>query len=216
MRHFATHLLWVVALAATSCVSTTIAYEDLRPYDRGEAVLPLLDVVFDEQSFDQIFPEQGLVYTQNDDGTTQATLRPRSTGYADARLLFERLVRDELCTAQGQPAGYALCRVVAVDQQSSIFGMLAAAFTMGASALIGFPIVSHRTYAEVELSIFDNNDMLLGRYAGHASSSGSAGLYYRPRGGQRGVYLKALRTALADIDGQVRADALRLVQGLRS
>jgi len=199
------YLLLLVLMA--SCVS--IKPSVFQPSATNCVKLPNLDPVFDFESFESFFG--GTTRVETAEGQT-TTVTQRTQGVQDVLTIFERNVRNCITDEFTENKGYIILKLGAANTTTTILPGVSVITGMLLN-LIGLPYDIAKTFIDLEVVIYNNEDKLIGRYSGSATARKPFALYYGYSHSQyvRASKLAAFTQALDVIKEKIANDRDRLV-----
>ena len=194
----------------------------LNPANKNQALLPPLNPVFDVESFGTVFPlsiSRGSAYATSYGASFSSATYSNPTLH-DINLIFERNVEGNICVPDftGQKKGTIKCKLVSGDHSENLGCLAPSILTIFTLNLLGMPIVSDTIDLQTEVTIFDRNNRLIGKYTSDSYSHKSwTALYWgysgkdAPRNSARVVFIKCME----DIKQKIDKDSNRLNNALR-
>jgi len=225
-------ILVVVAFGFNSC--KTLDMSTLSPKMKNENLLPPLNPVLDVESFGSVF---GLTKTTGHGSVSGASanigggyaigmgsISMKSTTYSnpvlnDIDVLFNRDV-ENICNLSGTPKGSIKCRLIVGEEKMSggIGWGLLSSVTLCIPNLLGMPIRSPKCNLQIEVTVFDNNDSVVGRYTSNFRKQKTyIALYwgYSYNDSMRRNARLIFTDCMEDIKRQIGKDYTRLMDALK-
>jgi hypothetical protein len=130
--------------------------------------------------------------------------------------LYERDMRN-VFEEYGKKQGRIICRLTAGEGGAGGYGWLfLSGLTLFVPNLLGMPLYNGEASMEVELSIFDNNDTLIGRYTSdYHKSKVPAALYHGYSNPLSKAAIDTFKDCITDIKQQIECDYDRLNNHLK-
>jgi hypothetical protein len=205
----------------------TISVKDLQPQGAFSQKLPHLTPIFNVYPI-PIYPQA--YFAQVDSATRQPILLPPILDSAEVRgirnsyfqdrnaseleVYFSRDVQRNMTQNTGANRGFISCTITAFEQPEIYNGalMFLNLMTLGFPSVIGFPYAKSKSEIEVQVSIKNLKNEIIGTYIGYGKDKKATGLYYGYRASQiqRASGLAAYKEAMEDVKKQIAADAGRL------
>ena len=171
-------LVAMISFGFNSCKTLDMA--TLSPKVKNENLLPPLNSVLDVESFGSVFGLTKTIGYGSFGGASKnigrgyaigyGTTSMKSTTYSnpilnDIEVIFNRDV-ENICNLLGTPKGSMKCRVIVGEEK--IYGgagwAVLSGFTLCIPNLFGMPIASPKGNLQIEVTIFDNNNSVVGKY----------------------------------------------------
>jgi len=223
MIYFAIAVLSLI-VSANSC--KTLSHETLSPKMKNERLLPPLTPEFDVMSFGTIFPltqTTGSVYvgyygSGNINASTSA-----NPALNDLSIIFDRDVGNNICESiMGVTKGTIKCRAITGKHKMSLGWILASVCTAFIPNFFGMPLSFYDTELQIEVSILDKSNNIIGRYTSDMYKEKTyAAMYWGyPPGGfspiaQQRNARSTFTACMTDIKRQIAKDYDRLMEALK-
>jgi hypothetical protein len=208
--------LFLICLSLFSCrPGFNLTYLQAPP--RQEIPLPRLQLIFEEQSFNNFYPLQFVAYQQVlEDGSIIYDNRAKANvQYQDIITIADRTLKNSICETQGDYYGTARLKVSSCSVNDRAMGLrILSIFTLGVLNAVGMPHGGVEAVMEFELDIVDTDGVILGNYIGQGRASQLQGFYYGEGSAKRSVHAKATKMAFSQIQEQVAKDASSLRKSL--
>jgi hypothetical protein len=163
-----------IAMTINSCKPLYLA--TLEPKTKNERLLPSLNPILDEKSFASIFGEsrssgtgRGVGYRNSYMGNWSTTTgRWNVTTYPNPRIneinvIFQRDMAN-ICELYGDTQGSIKCSAVVGNNKLNQGVGVPSALLLCIPNLFGAPLFCWKTQLQIEVSVYDNNNKLIGRY----------------------------------------------------
>ncbi len=209
------------ALGATGCA--TLNNAELSPKMKNARLLPTLKPVMDETSFGSAL---GLTETVGG-GSVGAggTVFIGATTYAnpalnDIDIIFRRDVGENICAGLlGKAKGTIRCRAVLGGSKAGGYGwMVASCLTLAVPTFVGMPIGNRKGELQVEVTVYDADDNLVGQYTSEIHNSVEYIAFYWGyllENAKRKTARDNFTACMEDIKRQIAADYDRLNAALQ-
>ena len=216
-------------ITVNSCKSLYLS--TLEPRGRNEKLLPPLTPILDDRSFASIFGEGrtsgtggGVSYRSPYLGNISTTVGGWSAiTYPNPRIneinvIFQRDL-ENICEIYGTSKGNIKCSaIVGRNKEGGIGLALLSGFLLCVPNLFGMPIGAWKSELQIEISIYDVSNNLVGRYTSdfHKQKTYSALYWGYKYGDAEAKNVRAIFTeCMADIKRQIQKDYQRLSDALK-
>ncbi len=209
-------LLFVsVLLMLSSCRSVRLV--EVNPHDKISELLPALYVEADVYSFEEALyttydsPMLATPYEYDPYGIPYQPIRAKNV--QNLITVYEQDVMTNVINPYGEKKGIIDCRITQSNIRGVFNGFSALSMvTLGIPNLFGMPLSAGKAELEVEVSVYDLEDKLIGRYLARGKGKEYVGLYfgYYPDDAKLEATNEAFIEAMHDIKSQISADADRL------
>lgn len=160
----------------TSC--KTLSLTALSPTGKNEKLLPPLGIIVDEPSFASALgattsASTGSVYTTSETG---GIVSSSTKTYSNPLIqyiitIYERDILN-ISDTYGDQKGYAKCRLITGSSVQGGYGLaFLSGFTLLVPNLFGMPFANHKSTMQIEVSIYDNEERLVGKYLSNFKSN---------------------------------------------
>jgi hypothetical protein len=196
----------------------TVQYSEMSPTGALPRLLPPLETEIDMLSLESVF---GATITS---GSVSDLGFYEDVTYANPLLrdivtVYERDMRN-IAEEYGRTRGRAVCRLVDGEVGGGGYGwVFISGITMFVPNLIGVPFATAKASMQLEMSMFDNNGLLIGRYTSeYRKGRVPVALYYGYDGGDAllKVSLDVFKACMADIKKDIELDYSRLSGALEA
>jgi len=207
-------MIALVFFVGSSCKS--LDNTTLNPKMKNEKLLPSLKPVFDEDSFSVMY---GTYVRSN-------YMVRYSPSLDDIKKIYERDLPN-ICDFSGRAKGTIKCKAIDGKEEDRFWGntssagcffMFVTVGTLGISPLFGIPIQDTNSELQIEITIIDSNNYVVGRYKSdmHKQRTWQA-LYwgYNMDNAFRRNARLVFIACMEDIKRQINEDYYRLVKALQ-
>lgn len=201
----------------------TVSFNELRPDTPLKTKLPTLEARLDIYSLENAYASvaYGITTTVSQRVLPISEVRPlsyRDAKIQDAIIIYDREVTDNIVDNTGEKKGYILFKILSGGPRrgGNLLGVVGIA-TLFIPNLLGVPIGNHKVAFEVELSVYDNKNNLVGKYIGggkHKTWIRIGG--YSAKDAQRIANIRALKKAFVEIKKQMDDDFQKLQSALNN
>lgn len=214
------YLRYILLLAIiSSCKS--VSFNELRPEGALSKKLPSLETRLDVYSLENAYASvaYGVTSTVAQRVVPISEVRPtsyRDPKIQDAIILYDREVSDNISNLSGDKKGYIVFRILSGGPKKggNFLGVIGI-FTLWIPNLLGVPVGNHKAEFEIELSVFDSRDRMLGKYIGYGKHKTWIRIGgYSAKDAQRIANIRALKKAFSGIKKQMEGDVEKLLIGL--
>ncbi len=210
-------LVAVCLVGALSGLSScrTVKYSELSPIGAIPTLLPPLDATIDVRSLERVF---GATFTQGyvSDFGFYGGITYSNPLVQDIITLYQRDMRN-IAEEYGQIRGTAVCRLVDGEVGAGGFGWtLLSGMTLFIPNLAGMPLVYVKAAMQLEMSVFDLEGALVGRYTSDYHEERVPVALYHGYGGDAvlKVAIDSYKSCMADIRNLVELDFNRIISAL--
>jgi len=212
---------FVLVFLFTSC--KTIYLSELKPSPKNTKLLPALEPKVDIESLESAYSSGSSVvevsaYNSRPTNSSFVGIGSRTSTFhkdkrvQDAITIFERDATENITNPFGEKKGSITCRIVAGEQSMKDNWVWGTAFSLFTLNLVGIPLYSSVTDIDVEVDIFNKNNVLIGKYSATGHSKVWVALYwgYNESSASRKSAYTALKMALNEIKLKIQDDNDRL------
>jgi hypothetical protein len=227
MKKFSFFRFFLLFVLFSTSQCKTISIKDLQPKGAFSHKLPRLTPIFNVYPI-PIYPQA--YFTQVDSATRQPILLPPVLDSAEVRgirnsyfqdrnaseleVYFSRDVQRNMTMNSGGNAGFISCTITAFEQPEIYSGGLLFLhfITIGIPTILGVPYAQSKSEIEIQVSIKNLKNEIIGTYVGYGKDSKTTGAYYGYRTSQiqRASGLTAFKEAMEEVKKQIEVDAARL------
>ncbi len=181
--------------------------------------LPKLDYLISEENLAEAFSDRHEFITEeysedNLESGSYSTFIFRDRKINDARNLFIRYLENDLLLNQGKSHGSIEIELVYYNHKFNFTpGSVLNVLTLGVGYVLGIPSARKQTEVEIEISIRDRNQEIVGTWFGKGKNNVYEGLYYRKLN-ERESSLLAMKEALESVNAQIMSERERIEQAL--
>lgn len=225
--------LYILLLTPFLFSCKSIGYDDFRSDYKVSRLLPPLETQVDLESYENAFPMISEFYmepehvalslvtlalTDIDPSPLMPTkeLLKENPKFYEAINFFERDVNTNITENYGEFRG-AISSKISLITDRNVYGSelltLTSILLLGLPNLFGMPAGGHYSAIELEVSIFDLSDNLVGRYTGYCNNREWIALYYGYDyiDASKLATINALKCAMDNVKQQIEADSGRII-----
>ena len=227
-------IIGIISLVIVVNGCKSLSLSTLEPKMKNKYLLPSLSPILDVESFGSVF---GLIKTTGYGsvggvsktmgrgyGIGYGSISMKSTTYSnpilnDIDVIFNRDV-ENICHLSGTPKGSIKCRLIVGKEK--IYGgagwAVLSGFTLCIPNLFGMPIMSPKCNLQIEVTIFDNNNSVVGRYTSDFRKQKTyVALYwgYSYNNSMKRNARLIFTGCMEDIKRQIEKDYTRLIEALK-
>jgi len=154
-------------LGVYSCRSTDISL--LHPKTKIETLLPALIPTFDFESFGKRFPHFLTIGSDSPPSIAYGSftvLTKNNSHVADFNIIFQRDVEENICVydTYGQKKGTIMCSLIDARQVDKGWWLIPSSCLFFIPNLLGMPLGASESEMQIEVTIFDDQHHLVGKY----------------------------------------------------
>ena len=214
-------IVGVILFMATLNSCKPLRITTLDPKVKNKQLLPPLDFVLETTSFGTIFGEvqsKGNIYGNLGGTISTETSSSQNPRINDFNVIFQRDVLNNICELYGDKKGKIRCQAV-VGKDNKNFGWMFLSIPLCfIPNFLGMPIYSHKTKLQIEVTIYDVNNRLVGKYTSdfHKQKSYAAMYWGYSIGNTPARNVRLIFTeCMEDIKRQIEKDYNRLNEALQ-
>jgi len=222
----------IAIFGLSSCAHFKLA--ELQPIPKNKELLPTLTPKVDIASLESAYTlgatatsTYGATSTNVNKGKNSANLltvgaaSSTSVAIADPRIqdiisIFDKDVKDNITDAYNEPSGYMVLRIDASKKKSGMGWAVLSGMTLCIPNLLGMPIDSYTTELAITVEIYNNKDILVGKYDEISKNKMWTALYWSHNTDlARRTNIYAFREAMEKIKIKIENDYERLIDKLK-